>query len=286
MQLTLQQVKEYFIEHGCQLLEDEYINARTKMKYICSCGNESLIVLYSFKNGNRCKLCGNKKSSQKNSSKLLLRFLSKEKIDQLSIDEIKKLSIFHLKEYFITKGCVLLENEYINSQTKMKFICSCGAEHFVTWNNFQKGKITCFKCSVKKRSGENHYEWILDREAKKEFDDFKQRCYKFLKIACNCAGVRKNSRTECVLGCKISDFKNHIKSHPNWENLKGKRWHVDHIFPIKAFVDHGVIDIKIINALDNLQPLLYSDNLAKSDKYDLVEFKIWLKKKENNDNFK
>jgi hypothetical protein len=32
--------------------------------------------------------------------------------------------------------------------------------------------------------------------------------------------------------------------------------HVDHIFPIQAFLDHGILDLKTINALDNLRPML------------------------------
>lgn len=42
--LTFNYVKEYFIKEECELLETEYINAKTKMKYICKCGNESSIV--------------------------------------------------------------------------------------------------------------------------------------------------------------------------------------------------------------------------------------------------
>ena len=34
--------------------------------------------------------------------------------------------------------------------------------------------------------------------------------------------------------------------------------------------------MKIINALDNMQPLLREDNLKKSNKYNIHEFKNWL----------
>lgn len=49
-------------------------------------------------------------------------------------------------------------------------------------------------------------------------------------------------------------------------------WHLDHMFPIKAFADYKISDIKLINALDNLQPLSEADNLIKADKYSAEEF--------------
>jgi very-short-patch-repair endonuclease len=49
------------LEGGCVLLEEEYINARTPMRYICSCGKKSKITYDNFANkGQRCTLCKNK----------------------------------------------------------------------------------------------------------------------------------------------------------------------------------------------------------------------------------
>jgi hypothetical protein len=45
MKFNIKEVKKYFKEQGCKLLEEKYINAHIKMKYICSCGNESSINL-------------------------------------------------------------------------------------------------------------------------------------------------------------------------------------------------------------------------------------------------
>jgi hypothetical protein len=58
--------------------------------------------------------------------------------------------------------------------------------------------------------------------------------------------------------------------------------HIDHIFPIQAFIDFGLCEtehIKIINSLENLQPLDAFDNLSKSDKYDKEEFIKFLQTK-------
>ena len=47
---TFEYVYNYFKKEGCELLEYEYINNTTKMKYKCICGNESFIRFDSFKN--------------------------------------------------------------------------------------------------------------------------------------------------------------------------------------------------------------------------------------------
>ena len=74
-------------------------------------------------------------------------------------------------------------------------------------------------------------------------------------------------------------MREHIQSYSNWNVVVNGKWHIDHKFPIKAFLDYGIIDLKIINGLDNLQPLSQKDNLIKHDKYDKIEFEKWLKGK-------
>lgn len=56
--LTYDFIKNYFKEHECVLLENEYINSRIKMKYKCKCKNESNITWNNFKQGKRCAKCG------------------------------------------------------------------------------------------------------------------------------------------------------------------------------------------------------------------------------------
>ena len=58
--LTYGYVKQYFEDHECELLEEEYVNNNTKMKYKCVCGNESEIIFGSFQQGKRCIKCGGK----------------------------------------------------------------------------------------------------------------------------------------------------------------------------------------------------------------------------------
>jgi hypothetical protein len=35
-------------------------------------------------------------------------------------------------------------------------------------------------------------------------------------------------------------------------------------------------DVKIINGLDNLQPLMYNENISKGGKYEPIQFENWL----------
>ena len=46
---SFDQVKAFFDENKCDLLENCYINAHAKMKYRCSCGNVSFINFNNFK---------------------------------------------------------------------------------------------------------------------------------------------------------------------------------------------------------------------------------------------
>jgi len=77
----------------------------------------------------------------------------------------------------------------------------------------------------------------------------------------------KTDRTEAMLGYTQEEFRAHMEkqfsSGMNWTNWGD--WHVDHITPVSKFVNDGIIDPKIINALPNLQPLWAIDNMTKSD---------------------
>ncbi len=54
---TIEYISRYFKEQGCELLEKEYKNTRTKMRYKCNCGNISKTRFYNFKQGKRCRKC-------------------------------------------------------------------------------------------------------------------------------------------------------------------------------------------------------------------------------------
>lgn len=243
-------VKMIFEESGCRLLEINYKNSYSHMNYVCSCGAKSKITLSCFLQGSRCKKCG----------------IDKMKKSKFNIENVSKL--------FKDSGCVLLE-QYKKSSVPMRYICSCGNESKISWNNFSKGR-RCKECGLNKRSKENHYCWNKDRKKHEDDLKFRQRCYKLVRMSLDATGKNKNTKTQDLLGYNHSQLKKHIKSHPNYKKLDGKSFHIDHIFPIKAFVDHGIFDLSIINRLDNLRPLTGPENLSKNAKYDKEKFLEWL----------
>ena len=122
---TFEEVKKYFKDHNCGLLETEYINNSTLMKYRCSCRNSKCKISFaSFKKGTRCNNCGTKRTAIK-----------------------LHLSFSYVYNYFKDRDCKLLETEYINNYTLMKYECS--SEHYdckISFASFKKGQ-RCKKCS-------------------------------------------------------------------------------------------------------------------------------------------
>jgi hypothetical protein len=95
----------------------------------------------------------------------------------------------------------------------------------------------------------------------------------------NVTGRVKNKKSAKLLGYDYKQLQEHIENHPNWNLVKDGDWHIDHIFPIKSFLDYGISDLKVINDLDNLRPLAAKDNLFKNAKYDKDKFEIYLNSK-------
>ena len=314
--LTYEYVRDYFKEQGCEMLDEEYINNKTRIKYKCNCGDVSRIRFTDFKEGRRCKKCGNNKNSE--SQKLSYDYVSQfftnrgcELLEHNYINNLVKMryrcscgnistirfSEFHagakrrkcsgcekytyeyMKKFFSDRNCELLETSYKDVFEKMRFKCSCGNVSQIRFISFKRG-CKCVECGAKKRSGKSHYKWIENRKAMKENAQFRQRCRSMLRMVLNKIGQKKKNKTSMLLGYSIDSLQNHIHNHSNWKNIKNKKYHIDHIFPIKAFLDYSIKDIKLINCFENLQPLEAVKNLRKSDQYDMGEFEIWLKKKE------
>lgn len=113
-------IYNFFKEQNCELLSKEYINCDKKLKYKCSCGNKSEISFYMFKNDQRCLKCSNK----------------------------ERHTFEYVKNYFTEQNCELLETEYINDITKMKYICICKNESDIRFSSFQNG-VRCNMCKNK-----------------------------------------------------------------------------------------------------------------------------------------
>lgn len=243
--------KLYFKEQNCELLELNFINAHTKMKYKCKCNNISVTTWNNFRKGHRCLGCHGK----------------------------RKITYEFLVDYFKEQNCELLEERYVKYSTPMQYRCSCGNISKISWDNFRKGH-RCRNCGIAKISGDKNWKWNPDRKAVALNEKLRKRYYDAISRTLKLIGKEKNKKSNELLGFTAVDLKNHLESFDRWNNivLNGD-WSIDHIFPIKAFIEYAIYDPKKINCLDNLQPITLSENSSKADKYNKKEFETWLKSK-------
>lgn len=142
------EVKRVFEENGCILMSEIYKDNKSKLEYICCCGNISAINLHDFLGGHRCKRCTG--------------------VEKYTIEEVYLI--------FSKEHCVLLEEKYQDNKTKMKYRCSCGGESIITLSNFMRG-ARCLSCYKKNNRKENHPSWnpLLtdqERENKRKFNEY------------------------------------------------------------------------------------------------------------------
>ena len=95
-------------------------------------------------------------------------------------------------------------------------------------------------------------------------------CYGSLQRALK--GQMKQARTRELLGYTVEELRIHLESQfqegMGWHNWSKYGWHIDHVKPVSSFpVDASIKDI---NALQNLRPLWWRQNLLKSSRVDVV----------------
>jgi len=100
----------------------EFENDKTNMTVICSKGHVTETTFARVKNTCECRFC---------------------------LTEGKKgYTIESLQELFSRRGCLLLEEEYINNNTKMQYVCVCGTKANTTLHDFAKRTYGCLKCKT------------------------------------------------------------------------------------------------------------------------------------------
>lgn len=141
-------------------------------------------------------------------------------------------------------------NDYKNGyRTKCK---TCYSEY---QKEYQK---EYYKTNIEKITERKHHYRRSDsyREKDRNSKDYKRICRNVLSSVLYRIKKNKNDlKTEYILQYTFEDFKKNIenkfKEGMCWENHG--EWHIDHIKPISKFSPDT--EIKIINSLDNLQPL-------------------------------
>jgi hypothetical protein len=123
----------------------------------------------------------------------------------------------------------------------------------------------------RKENRDRHLAYERERMRKVNATD-KGKLRQFIKGSLRrCLQHKNGKRSYSLVGYGFTELRERIDSMltggMTWDNYG--EWHIDHIKPIKAFLDEGVTDPKIINALSNLQPLWAHENIKKGDKFNV-----------------
>ncbi len=183
-------VKDMFGKESYALLSKEYKNAHTKLEFICNNGHKSYITYSNFKAGKRCKFCSHnapvncnvvKKAFKAKGYKLIstgyisavteLNYICLEGHEgSTSWNNFQqghgcpkcygndKLTIEHVRESFKSRAAELLSSEYINSKTKLDYVCSNGHNHSITWDSWRVGH-GCQTCAIIIHIGPGNPSW-------------------------------------------------------------------------------------------------------------------------------
>jgi hypothetical protein len=112
---TLELVKQYFAQYGCEYLDDWFVNVLDKHNFRCKCGNNDVIDLHHFKRHKRCGRCG----------------------------RTRKLTLEEAKNNVRSVGGELLATEWKRNNSDYDFICVCGKPYRCRYTNFMMGKRCC-----------------------------------------------------------------------------------------------------------------------------------------------
>jgi len=94
-------------------------------------------------------------------------------------------------------------------------------------------------------------------------------CRSIVRTAFKNKGLKKDTKTEALLGCSFENLKNHIESlfseGMTWDNYgcENGKWVVDHIKPICSFNLMNENDKFACFNYKNLRPLWHVDNMSK-----------------------
>lgn len=258
---TFEEVKNFIESKNAKLLDSRYIKCSAPLQIICNCGKQYTTSFQSFKLCHNCIDCGN-----------------------LKLRKMKQFKYEDVKLYFEKQNCKLISKEYINCDSHLEYLCSCGEKSKITFYKFKTGQ-RCKKCSVLKRSGINHHTWNEDREYVQRVKFWQKKNNSMIRHICRDFDIKKKAKSHKLLGYSTKEFREYIEAHENYQytidvvSQTGDKFSIDHIFPVDAFVQYNLDkeeNISVVNCLENLRPLPLKENTAKSNKYDKEKFENWL----------
>lgn len=87
--------------------------------------------------------------------------------------------------------------------------------------------------------------------------------------------TKDDEKSMIVRGYTQAQLIKHIES----QFVEGMDWgiiDIDHIIPLRAFIDNNMVDFRVINDLRNLRPLFKADNLKKGESYNQEDFEAYI----------
>ncbi len=119
IKVTFDKVKYSFERESYTLLEDEYKNSLSYLKYRCPVGHLHSITWGNWTQGYRCKTCFG----------------------------TPKKDITYVSKRLNEEGYILITQKYYNNKQKIKSLCPNGHEHIFRWDLWQRGS-RCKKCMM------------------------------------------------------------------------------------------------------------------------------------------
>lgn len=171
----IEEVDKAFKERGYSLLKDSYKSSRYPVEYICNIHNNQIqhMKYNDLLRGQKCKYC--------------------------SIENMK-LTFEEVRHLFEEKGYDLLEENYVNSRTPMRYRCLIHNDEVsaITVSDLRGGH-GCYQCGIEKISGKNNYRYNHnktsdDRANDRRYDEknHKWRNYVFKRDKYTCVACSSN----------------------------------------------------------------------------------------------
>lgn len=148
-------IQKLFEDKGYILLSTEYINAKSKLDYICTKHKEygiQSIRYNNLKHGFGCKYCGRESQIEK-----------------------RKLTFEQIKAIFERNDMELLDQEYHNTTQKLKYICKkhpqFGIQYMIASNAYKQHCPHCNYIRGEAKISEFLLNHNIPFEAQKKYDD-------------------------------------------------------------------------------------------------------------------
>lgn len=136
----------------------------------------------------------------------------------------------------------------------------------------QRSKDRKYRSRPEVRKRTNKIARRYQRKKRKEDPVFLMACRMRCRLhqALKSKGIKKNTKSEKMLGCSFGKFKKHIESlftdGMSWDNKD--EWHIDHIVPVSCATT--VEGLEKLFHYKNCRPMWASDNMSKGDRLELT----------------